>query len=103
VLLRLAGRITIDSSPSLRDQLLVVLNEVAIEQITIDLKSVSFIDLSGIATFIEALKTARAGKTRLLLTGLQDQPCYLLEVSGLLSFFQGAGDTQPDGTLKGQR
>jgi anti-sigma B factor antagonist len=102
VLFSLAGKITIDSSPSLRDQLLVVLNEVDIEQITIDLMNVSFIDLSGIATFIEALKTARAGKTCLLLTGLQDQPCYLLEVSGLLPLFQGAGDTQPDVTLKGQ-
>ena len=94
VLLSLAGKITIDSSPGLRDQLLALLRDPVLEEVTVDLKSVSYIDLSGLATFIEALKIARAGKTRLLLMGLQERPRYLLEVSGLLPFFEEANDTQ---------
>ena len=102
VLISLAGKVTIDSSPDLRDRLLAVLSDASLEQVTVDLKGVSYLDLSGIATLIEALKIARASKTRLLLTGLQDRPRYLLEVSGLLPFFEGATDTQQDATLKGQ-
>ena len=101
VLLSLAGKITIESSPGLRDRLLAVLSDAALEQVSVDLTSVSSIDLSGIATFIEALKFARASKTRLLLTGLQDRPRYLFEVSGLLPLFEEAGHTQQNDDLKG--
>ena len=102
VLFGLTGKITIDSSPGLRNQLLAALNDAAIEQVTVDLAGVSFIDLSGIATFLEALRIARANNTGLLLTGWQDRPRYLLEVSGLLPFFEGTVDTQRDAALRGQ-
>lgn len=48
-------------------------------------------DLSGVATLLEALKIARARKTGLRLTGLHDRPRYLLEVTGLLSLFENIG------------
>jgi anti-anti-sigma factor len=102
VLFSLAGQITIDSSPGLRDRLLAVLGDPTLELVMVDLKNVPSIDLSGIATFIEALKIARASKTRFVLTGLQDRPRYLLEASGLLPFFEDATDKQQDATLKGR-
>jgi anti-sigma B factor antagonist len=102
VLLSLTGKVTIESSPGLRDRLLELLSDAALEQVTIDLKDVTYLDLSGIVTLIEALKNARASKTRLVLTGLQDRQRYLLEVSGLLPFFEGASDIRQDATLKGQ-
>lgn len=102
VLLSLAGKVTVESSPHFRDQLLAVLSDAAIDQVTIDLKGVTYLDLSGIATLIEALKIARAKKTNLVLMGLQDGPHYLLEVSGVLPFFEETSDTQQDATVKGQ-
>jgi anti-sigma B factor antagonist len=100
--LSLAGKVTIDSSPDLRNQLLALLGDASLEQITIDLKDVSYLDLSGIATLLEALRNARASKRRLLLTELQDRPRYLLEVTGLLPFFKEACNPQQSATLKGQ-
>ncbi|WP_263358593.1 STAS domain-containing protein [Acidicapsa ligni] len=101
VLLSLTGKVTIDSSPDLRNHLLEVLGDASLEQVSVDLKGVSYLDISGIATLLEALKIARARKTRLLLTGLQDRPRYLLEVSGLLPFFEEASDMNQGVSLKG--
>ena len=102
VLLRLTGKVTVESSPHLRDQLLAVLNDAALDQVMIDLTGVPYLDLSGIATLIEALKIARAKRSHLVLMGLQDGPHYLLEVSGVLPFFEEANDTRQDATVKGQ-
>lgn len=52
----LQGRVDIESSPDLRDHLLAVLREPSpLETITIDLKEVSYMDTSGVATLIEGL------------------------------------------------
>ncbi len=101
VLLSLAGKVTIDSSPDLRDQLLALLRDVSLEQVTVHLMGVSYFDRSGIATLLEALRLARASNTRLLLTGMQERPRYLLEVTGLLSFFEEASIPSQDATQKG--
>ena len=87
----LGGRLTIDSSPELREQLLVVLRGKPLESLALDLSDVPYIDCSGIATLLEALKIARACKTNLRLRGLHDRPRYLLEVTGLLSLFETCG------------
>ena len=89
----LGGRLTIDSSPELREQLLVVLRGEPLESLALDLSDVPYIDCSGIATLLEALKIARASKTNLRLRGLHDRPRYLLEVTGLLSLFETCGHT----------
>jgi anti-anti-sigma factor len=62
-----------------------------LEKLTLDLSDVPYMDLSGVATLLEALKIARARKTELELTGLHDRPRYLLEVTGLLSVFETCG------------
>jgi anti-sigma B factor antagonist len=87
-LVSLGGRLTIDSSPALRERLLAILHGEPLQNLTVDLSNVPYMDLSGVATLLEALKTARARKTGLELTGLHDRPRYLLEVTGLLSLFE---------------
>jgi anti-anti-sigma regulatory factor len=46
-----------------------------------------YLDFSGIATLIEALRIARRRNARLQLRGLHDGPRHLLEVAGLLPLF----------------
>ena len=88
----LKGRLTIESSPSLRDRLLATLHRPSLNSLTIDLADVPYMDGSGVATLIEALKVARAGNKTLRLSGLQDRVHYLLEVTGLLPLFQPGRD-----------
>jgi anti-sigma B factor antagonist len=91
VLVSLGGRLTIDSSPELRNQLLAVLYGETLENLIIDLSDVPYMDLSGVATLLETLRLARSRKIGLQLRGLHDRPSYLLEVTGLLSLFETSG------------
>ncbi len=90
-LLSLDGRLTIDSSPRLRERVLAMLSGAGLAKLTLDLSNVPHIDCAGIATLLEALKVARSRKIRLQLTGLHDRPRYLLEVTGLVSLFETSG------------
>ncbi len=86
------GRINVDSSPDLRDQLVAILSEVPLPlTVTLDLTGVSYIETSGIATLIEALRIAGHQKTRLHLQGLTGSVLRLFEVTGVLSLFELAG------------
>ena len=87
-----SGRIDIDSSPSLRDQLLALLRG-HITMVRVDLTAVTSIDSSAVATLAEALKIARAGKTELRLQGLHDELLRIFEFTGLVSLFNGNGQT----------
>jgi anti-sigma B factor antagonist len=87
---RLRGRLGVDSSPSLRDLLLSILQGQAPKTMTVDLTEVSHIDASGIATLLEALKLARNRQTTLCLTGLQGRMVRLFEVTGLQAVFETA-------------
>jgi anti-sigma B factor antagonist len=89
----LSGRIDIDSSPSLRDQLLGLLRGRHIAMVRIDLSAVTSIDSSGVATLIESLRIARAGKTGLRLQGLHDELLRIFEFTGLVSLFNGSSQT----------
>ena len=87
----LAGRVTVDSSPALRMQLLALLSRGSLPTLIIDLSQLSYIDCSGIATLIEALRIARQRNSELQLRGLRDGPRHLLEVTGLLGLFTTNG------------
>ena len=89
----LSGRLSIDSSPAVRDQLLTILDRESLPTLTIDLAELTYIDCSGLATLVETLKIAHHHKTLLRLRGLQDRPRYLLEVTGLLRLFETTGRT----------
>ena len=86
-LVSLKGRIDIDSSPGVREQLIALLHAPHPGTVSIDLSGVTHIDSSGVATLIEALKIARNCKTELRLQGLHDRLHRLFDATGILSLF----------------
>lgn len=87
----LGGRVTVDSSPALREQLLELLKWPSLTTLTVDMTDLTYLDFSGIATLIEALRIARRRNARLQLRGLHGGPRHLLEVAGLLPLFDTDG------------
>ncbi len=83
----LKGRIDIDSSPAVRDQLIALLHAPHPRTVSIDLSGVTHIDSSGVVTLIEALKIARNRNTELRLQGLHDGLHRVFEATGILSLF----------------
>ena len=95
----LYGRVDIESSPDLRDHLLAMLRKPSPPKtIIIDLKGVSYIDTSGIATLIEGLKIARLGSSSMHLQGLQGHLLHLFQATGLGSLFDTNGPTNNPST-----
>ncbi len=90
--LTVTGRVTINSSPAFRDELLATLQKEALVSLTIDLIAVPYIDCSGLATLVEALKFARSAKVSMRLK-LHERPLYLFKVTGLLPLFDPSPDT----------
>ena len=94
-LVRLNGRIDVDSSPDLRDRLLQVLAEEPLPRtVTVDLAGVTYIEASGIATLIEALKIARHRQMTFCLQGLGGSVLRLFEVTGVLALFEARDSGQ---------
>jgi anti-sigma B factor antagonist len=88
VVMYLQGRLNMASSPGLRDHLLAVLRRPSPpESIAVDVAAVSYMDTSGIATLIEALKIARIGGIAMHLQGLQGGLLHLFEATGIGSLF----------------
>jgi anti-sigma B factor antagonist len=91
VVVRLTGRIDVDSSPDFRDRLrILLLKEELPQTITVDLAGVSYIETSGIATLIEALRIARHHHTNFRLRGLSGAALRLFEVTGVLALFEAS-------------
>jgi anti-sigma B factor antagonist len=84
------GRITIATSGEMRKTLSDALRAKP-AKVSVDLSDVSYIDTSGLATLLEALRIARRQGTRLILGGIHDQPRYLFEVTHLDRLFDMAG------------
>jgi len=55
--------------------------------LTVDLSRVTSIDMSGVATLVEATRRARRQDTRLMIEGLQGQPAYLLKATQMDQLF----------------
>ena len=93
---RLTGRIDVDSSPGLRDRLrtLLLSEERSHQTIIVDLAGVSYIETSGVATLIEALRIARHHQTSFRLQGLAGAALRLFEVTGVLALFEASGSGQ---------
>jgi anti-sigma B factor antagonist len=84
----LSGRIDIGSSPQMRDELLALLQtQTPPGTIAIDLVGVAYMDTSGMATLVEALKFARMGNVRMYLRGLQGRLLHLFQSTGIGSLF----------------
>jgi anti-anti-sigma factor len=87
-LVHVSGRINVDSSPDLRDCLLTILSAEPLPRaITVDLAGVPYIETSGIATLIEALKIAHHRQMTFCLRGLGGSVLRLFEVIGVLTLF----------------
>ena len=88
-IVRLNGRIDVDSSPEVRECLLAaLLGKQLVHAVTVDLGDVIHIEASGIATLVEALKIARHRQIRIHLQGLHGSALRLFEVTGLLPLFE---------------
>ena len=86
-----AGRTTVDSSPNLRSVLLGLLRSSTTPVVVIDLSALSFLDLSGIATLLEALKAARERSVKLRLAGMSGQVRALAEIVQLDTIYRNWG------------
>jgi anti-sigma B factor antagonist len=82
----LQGRITVGNSNEMRRTLADALRSQP-KELTVDLSSVTYMDTSGLATLMEAMRIARQQGTRLVLGSIQDQPRYLLKVTDLDHLF----------------
>ena len=84
------GRITIENSGEMRSALANALRTKP-TSLSVDLSGVSYIDTSGLATLVEADRIAYKQGTRLILSGLQDQPRFLFDITNLDRLFEMAG------------
>jgi len=88
----LSGRINVDSSPDLRDSLRAILSTEPLPRtVTVDLAGVSYLEASGIATLIEALRIARHHQIGFCLQGVGGSVLRLFEVTGVLALFDAGG------------
>ena len=93
----LSGRIDVDSSPDLRGRLRTLLSAAGPQTITVDFAGVSYIETSGVATLIEALRVARHHQISFRLQGLSGASLRLFEVTGVLALFE-ANDLRQSGS-----
>ena len=63
-------------------------------KLMVDMSRVTSIDKSCVATLVEATRRARRQDTRLMITGLQGQPAYLLKVTRMDQLFDIAVEQQ---------
>jgi len=84
------GRITVANSGEMRTTLANALRTKP-TAVSLDLSGVSYLDTSGLATLIEAVRIARNQGTRLILSGMHDQPRYFFEITRLDRLFEIAG------------
>jgi anti-sigma B factor antagonist len=78
----LQGRITVNDVNEMRRTLADALR-LQPKELTVDLSSVTYMDTSGLATLMEAMRSARQQGTRLVLGNIQAQPRYLLKATDL--------------------
>jgi anti-sigma B factor antagonist len=77
------GEINISTSPSLKK----IFEKENAKKLVIDLERVSYIDSSGLATLVEALKRARSQGGALGLAGMSDKVKSLFEITKLDKLF----------------
>ena len=92
-LVRICGRIDIDSSPALRDRFLALFEAPHANVVNIDLSAVTHIDSSGVATLIEDLRIARNQNIEVRLQGLEGRLLRLFQSTGILTLFNGNART----------
>ena len=87
-ILDVSGDIDLATSPQLRKALLRELRELRMPRVVLNLKAVQYIDSSGVASLVEALKASRDLGSRLILFGLNSAIREVLQLSKLLKIFE---------------
>lgn len=87
-ILDVSGDIDLATSPELRKALLRELREMRIPRVVLNLKAVEYVDSSGVASLVEALKASRDVGSRLILFGLNSAVREVLQLSKLLKIFE---------------
>ena len=83
---RITGEVDLRTSPQLRGVLLELLDEKPL-RIILDLTGVSYIDSSGVGTFVELKRRAMRNESNVALVGLQPRVRSLFEITRLDKFF----------------
>ena len=84
----ISGDIDLASSPQLRRALLHELRELRMPRVVLNLLAVRYMDSSGVASLVEALKASRESGSRLILFGLNSAIRDVLQLSKLLKIFE---------------
>jgi anti-sigma B factor antagonist len=83
----LSGEIDMYSSPTLREEMMGLIDQ-RVTPLLIDFRGVSYIDSSGIATFVEGLKCMMSYGGRLKLIGLLEEVREIFSFSKLDKVFE---------------
>ncbi|HXV28663.1 MAG TPA: STAS domain-containing protein [bacterium] len=89
----LSGELDFHTSPALRDKLHEVIDK-KMGKIVVNLKKVSYIDSSGLATFVEAFQKIKRYSGKLVLAELEPPVRSVFEIAKLDSVFLLAGSEE---------
>jgi len=84
----ISGDIDLATSPELRKALLRELRDLKIPRVVLNLEGVRYIDSSGVASLVEALRASRDVGSRLVLFGVNRTIREVLQLSKLLKLFE---------------
>ena len=84
------GDIDMSGSPVLREHLRLALGGKS-KRLVVDLDGVDYMDSSGVATLVEALKNAKAKGARLLICNMRERVRAIFEIARLDKFFTITG------------
>jgi len=87
-ILDISGDIDLAHSTEVRRMMLRELRENRTPRVILNLRDVNYIDSSGVASLVEALKAARDVGSRLILFGLSPIAHEVLQLSRLLKIFE---------------
>ncbi len=81
-----SGDIDMSRSPELRAAIRSV-QERKPPKLVVDLSDVEYMDSSGLATLVEAMRTSKANKTAMVICGMHDKVRSIFEIARLNQFF----------------
>ena len=82
------GDIDMKTSPEVRAAILDLYEKRGQERVVLDLAGVKYIDSSGVAILVEGLQEAKKRKARFILSGLNEAPRHVLDLTRLTSVFE---------------
>lgn len=82
-----AGDVDMARSPELRNAIQGVIQQHRPTRLVVNLSDVSYMDSSGLATLVEAMRTTRAADAQMILCGMNDKVRAIFEIARLHQFF----------------